>query len=124
VIGFDVSLLNAISAPLVLVEALRVTMASLDSPDYPPDRLEGTLRTLWHHHSLLGKDKPLNLMLVAQLGPRLETLTARLLGPMKEGPGKEYTGQLIHEITEAVVAAREKLSPPAGVMKRKGGKED
>jgi hypothetical protein len=103
---------NAINDPTALMEVLCAMMQGLDDPGLPPNRVEFTLRMLWRH-PLLGKDKPLNLMLLSQLSPRLEHLAQRMLGQMREGPGKEYAQQLIHEINEAVVAAREKLAAPA-----------
>lgn len=110
VIDFQGDVLNAISDPETLMEVLGVTMRSLDSKNFPQDRLQETLQGLWHHR-LLGKDQPLNLMLLAQISPRLEQLAPRILGPMREGPNKEYAEELINEITAAVLSAREKLTP-------------
>lgn len=101
---------DAIDDPTALMEVLRAMMQGLDDPGLLPDRIQSRLRMLWSH-PLLGKDKPLNLMLVAQLSPRLEQLAPRLLGPMQEGSDRESATHLINEITEAVLTAREKLAP-------------
>ena len=103
---------NAINDPTALMEVLRAMMLGLDDPGLPPDGVQFRLRMLWSHR-LLGKDGPLNLMLVAQLSPRLEQMVPRILGPMQEGPEKACAEKLLNEITAAVVTAREKLGPPA-----------
>lgn len=103
-------LLGVISDPSTLMKTLQVVMEGLDSKDLPPSRLQNTLESLWCH-PLLGKGAPLELMLVAQLSPRLEQLAQRILGPMQKGGSKEYAGQLLNEITEAVLTARLKLPP-------------
>ena len=73
---------------------------------------------MWSHHRALGQDGPLNLMLLAQLSPRLEALAQRILGPMREGPNKEYAEQLIHEIRDAMRVTRaEEGSLSAGAEK-------
>ncbi len=111
--GFMGDLYNAISDPAALMEVLHASMKSLDDPSLPPDRLQERLRVLWSH-PLLGKDGPLNLMLVAQLSPRLGQLVPRILSPMKEGFNKQHTERFMNEITEAVLTAREKLACSAG----------
>ena len=109
---------NSINDPTTLMQVLRALMQGLDDPDLPPDRIQFRLRMLWSHH-LLGKDEPLNLMLVAELSPRLEKLMQRILGPMREGTQKEYAEQLINEITAAVVAAQKKLTlQPAKALEK------
>ena len=107
--GLMGDLYDAINDPTALMEVLRAMMQGLDDPGLPPDGVQFRLRMLWSHR-LLGRDGPLNLMLVAQLSPRLEKLTQRILGPMREGSKKEYAEQLINEITAAVLAAQEKLT--------------
>lgn len=104
-------LLGVISDPSTLMKTLQVVMEGLDSKDLPPSHLQETLGSLWSH-PLLGKDAPLELMLVAQLSPRLEQMSQRILGPMNKDGDKIYAAQLLQEITTAVVAAREKLAPP------------
>lgn len=115
----QIDLLNAITDPAMLMELLSVTLKSMDSPDFPAKELEGALANLWHHHRMLGKDRPLNLMLVAQLSPRMEKLAQRIRGTIREPSKHSYAEQLIHEITEAITAAREKLAPqPASLEKQ------
>ncbi len=109
----QIDLLNAITDPAMLMGLLSVTLKSMDSPDFPAEGLQEALNDLWCHHRMLGKDQPLNLMLVAQLSPRLEKLAQRIRGAIREPSMKAYAEQLIQEITEAVVAAREKLASQA-----------
>ena len=106
----QIDLLNAITDPAVLMELLSVTLKSMDSPNFPAEGLQQALIHLWHHHRLLGKDEPLNLMLVAQLSPRMEKLAQRIRGAIRAPSKQEYAEQLISEITAAIVAAREKLT--------------
>lgn len=116
--AFQIDLLNAITDPTMLMEGLSATLGGMDSPSFPAERLEQALRNLWSHHRALGQDGPLNLMLLAQLSPRLEALAQRILGPMREGPNKEYAEQLIHEIRDAMRVTRaEEGSLSAGAEK-------
>ncbi|OYW71082.1 MAG: hypothetical protein B7Z37_28735 [Verrucomicrobia bacterium 12-59-8] len=110
--GFHYYLLSAISDPTILMEVLSVLMGSMDSPDFPPERLEETLSTLWNLPPLLGKDGPLHPLLVAQLAPRLEALAPRMLNAARKHHQERHTEQFINEITEAVQTARERLAPP------------
>ncbi|MFZ2277640.1 MAG: hypothetical protein WAW39_07565 [Prosthecobacter sp.] len=109
----QIDLLNAITDPAVLMELLSVTLKSMDSPDFPAEGLQQALIHLWCNHRMLGKDEPLNLMLVAQLSPRLERLAQRIRGAIRDPSNKAYAEQLINEITAAVAAAREQLAAPA-----------
>jgi hypothetical protein len=94
----------------LLMEALPVLLQKLDDPALPAPRLLPTLEALWHH-PLLGHDKPLNILLLAQLSPRLEALRPRILGPMQEGQDRQQAARILNEIAEVIQYAREKLGP-------------
>lgn len=110
--GFMGELNQAIRDPESLMEVLQASAKGLDEPSLSSDRLRERLRSLWSH-PLLGKDGPLKLMLLAELGPRMESLAPRILGAMPEGGYKQHFETLIREITEAIANARERLAPPA-----------
>lgn len=118
VTSFNFELFRAISAPTILMEVLSVLMGSMDSPGFPNERIEETLSSLWDIPQLLSKGGALHPLLVAQLAPRLEALTPRMLGPARKYHRERYTEQFIHEITEEVAVARARLAPPAGEKAR------
>lgn len=68
-----------------------------------------TVETLWRAHPLLGENKALYLMLLAQLSPRLESLRPRILGPMPEGPDKAWAADFLDHIATDIQSAREKF---------------
>ena len=103
-------LFATLSDTSLLLEALPVLVQKLDDPALPATWLLPTLEALWQH-PLLGHDRPLNVLLLAQLSPRLEALRPRILGPMQEGQDKEQAARLINEIAEVIQYAREKLGP-------------
>lgn len=104
-------LTNAVSDPAALTELQAVAMKNLDAPSLPWNRLLETLYALWHHH-LLGKDHPLNPLLLSELSPRLETLRPRFLSGLPQVPEMKYAADMMSEITAAVLAFRQKTAPP------------
>lgn len=113
-----VDLINAVSDPAALTELQAVALKNLDNPRLPWNRLLETLEVLWHHH-LLGKDHPLNPLLLAELSPRLETLRPRFLRGLPQGPDMQFAADLMNEVTAAVLAARQKIAPqPAAAMQK------
>jgi len=108
--SFVYGLVNAFSTPATLKEVLSVTMQRLDDPALPPQRLLRTVEVLWSH-PLLGRGRPLHLLLLTQLAPRLAALKPRTLGPMKDGLEKEQAARLFNEIVEVMQTAREELAP-------------
>ncbi|OYW73030.1 MAG: hypothetical protein B7Z37_23175 [Verrucomicrobia bacterium 12-59-8] len=95
--------------PTLLSETLPVLMQKLDSPDIPSPALLETLRVLWSYHDLLSHDRPLHLMLLTQIAPRLDSLRSRILDPMKDGQDKEQAALLLGYYTEAIQTAGKRL---------------
>lgn len=111
-------LFTALSETSLVLEALPLLLQKLDDPTLPAPWLLPTLETLWSH-PLLGHDKPLNILLLAQLSPRLDPLRPRLLAAMKDGQDKEQAARLLSEIAEVIQEARAKLGPPPVVAAEK-----
>lgn len=106
------NVLRLLRDPALLSEALPVAMQKLDAPDIPPPVLLETLRVLWSYHDLLSHDRPLHLLLLTHIAPRLHSLRTRILAPMKEGQDKEQAALLLGYYAEAVQTAGKKLPAP------------
>jgi len=104
--------LRLLREPALLSETLPVLMQKLDSPDIPPPALLETLRVLWSYHDLLSHDRPLHLMLLTHIAPRLHSLRSRILDPMKDGQDKEQAALLLGCYAEAIETARKGLPAP------------
>lgn len=111
-------LFTALSETSLVLEALPLLLQKLDDPTLPAPWLLPTLETLWSH-PLLGHDKPLNILLLAQLSPRLDSLRPSILDPMKDGQDKEQAARLLNEVAEVIQMARAKLGPPPAVAAEK-----
>lgn len=98
--------------PVLLSEALPVLMQKLDAPDIPSHALLETLRVLWSYHDLLSHDRPLHLLLLTHIAPRLHSLRSRILDPMKDGQDKEQAALLLGYYAEAIQTAGKKLPAP------------
>ena len=108
-----VSALRLLTEPALLSSTLPQLMQKLDSPDTPPQVLLETLRLLWSYHALLSHDRPLHLLLLMQIAPRLDSLRTRILAPMKDGQDKEQAALLLGYYQEAIETARKKLPTPS-----------
>lgn len=106
------NVLRLLREPALLSEVLPVAMQKLDAPDIPPPVLLETLRGLWSYHDLLSHDKPLHLMLLTHIAPRLHSLRSRILDPMKDGQDKEQAALLLGYYAEAIQTAGEKMPAP------------
>jgi hypothetical protein len=104
------NLLPLFTDPALLQQALPVILQKLDDPALPAPWLLPTLEALWSH-PLLGHDRPLHLLLLVQLAPRLPPLRTRILAPMKNGQAREQAARLIDEIAAAIRTAYEKIPP-------------
>ncbi len=93
----------------LLVLELETLAETLDDEKLPSSRLLTTVETLWRAHPLLGENKPLYLLLLAQLSPRLKSLRPRILGPMPEGPDKAWAADFLDHIATDIQSAREKF---------------
>lgn len=99
--------------PALLAETLPVVLQKLDSPATPAGWLGGTLSVLWHH-PLLGRDKPLHLMLFTQMAPRLEPLRRRILDATEEAQYQEAVSLIFSGYAEDIRTVREKLPVISG----------
>ncbi len=100
-------------AGLLMME-LEALGETLDDEKLPSARLLTTVETLWRAHPLLGENKPLYLMLLVQLSPRLQSLRPRILSPMPEGPDKAWAADFLDHIATDIQTAREKFKPQPG----------
>ena len=105
------NVLSTLSDTALLAEALPVILQKLDDPAIPSPLLLPTLEALWSH-PLLGHGQALNLLLLVQLAPRLESLRPRILAPMPEGQDKVQAARLIKEIAEVIQTAGKKMPAP------------
>jgi hypothetical protein len=103
-------LLRLFTEPALLQQALSVIVQKLDDPALPAPWLLPTLEALWSH-PLLGHGRPLHLLLLVQLAPRLPWLRTRILASMKNGQGRGQATRLIDEVSAAIHSAYEKLPP-------------
>ena len=99
-----------------LLQVLPLILQKLDDPALHDSWLLPTLETFWHH-PLLGHDRPLHLLLLVQLAPRLPSLRTRILASMEKEQGREQAARLVDEIATAIRTAYEKL-PPASAEPR------
>lgn len=106
------NVLRLLRDPAPLSEALPVAMQKLDAPDIPSPALLETLRVLWSYHDLLSHDRPLHLLLLTHIAPRLHSLHSRILDPMKDGQDKEQAALLLGYYAEAIQTAGKKLPAP------------
>lgn len=106
------SVLRLLREPELLSETLPVLMQKLDAPDIPSPALLETLRVLWSYHDLLSHDRPLHLLLLTHIAPRLHSLRTRIQAPMKDGQDKEQAALLLGYYAEAVQMAGKKLPAP------------
>lgn len=106
------NVLRLLREPALLSEAVPVLMQKLDATDIPPPALLETLRLLWSYHDLLSHDRPLHLMLLTHIAPRLESLRTRILDPMLDGQDKQQAALLLGYYAEAIQTAGKKLPAP------------
>lgn len=106
------NVLRLLGDPGLLSDALPVVMQKLDLPDVPSPVLLETLRLLWSYHDMLSHDRPLHLMLLTHIAPRLESLRSRILAPMKDGQDKEQAALLLGYYAEAIQAAGNRMPAP------------
>ena len=100
--------LGQITDPDVLTQALEFVLENLD--DLRAARQLTALEELWVH-PLLGADKPLNLLLLQQLGTVWEPVRDHLLRNIKPKQRKEEAAGLMTRIDAAFAQARQQLAP-------------
>lgn len=101
--------LAQITAPDVLTQSLQFVLEKMD--DLPTSRQISLLEALWAHPQL-GAGKPLNLILLQQLGPVWEPVRDHILRNLKGRGRMEEATALLTQTDTAFTTARQQLSAP------------